>query len=87
MKKPNYLTVKKVVETEEFYTITKSNLSKEKIEKGLKDGDLNIIQVPTCEPIAWLVDKNGRRVAVLEKDGGCGPSEDVEIKVETLNKV
>lgn len=86
MGKNNYLTIKKVVETEQFYHLknVRSNMSEEKMKAGLLNGDLAIVQLETCEPLAWLVDKEGRRVATLEKDGGCGPSEDVTIEVSSV---
>jgi hypothetical protein len=85
---PNYLTVKRVVETEECYVVKDAKgLTSAKMVAGLENGDLNIMQVATCEPLAWLVNKNGKRLASLEKDGGCGPSEVVTIAGDTLNKV
>ncbi len=77
-----YLGIKKVVETEEDFTVTKVSGGWDigRIQKALLDGDLNIVQVACVEPIAWLVDKNGKRIAVLEKEGGWGPSEETTIE-------
>jgi len=77
-----YVTVKKVIETEESYTVTDCPIySPEQLQEGLEVGELNMIQVGTVESYVWIVDKNGVRVAFLSKDGGCGPNEKVTIEV------
>jgi hypothetical protein len=40
-----------------------------------------MVQVATIECYVWVVDKTGARVALLEKNGGCGPDETVTIEV------
>jgi hypothetical protein len=77
-----YLEIKKTTEVEEFYNVTKTHWEAERIKAGLESGDLNIIQSATVEPIMWLVNKDGRRIAVLEKDGGTSGAERVEIAIK-----
>jgi len=83
-KKPEYVTIKRVVETEESYTVRNFDPSPSGLDlaEGLRNGDLNMVQSETVEPYVWVVNKFGRRVAVLEKDGGCGPDHKVEVEVK-----
>lgn len=75
-----YLTVKKTIEVEENFHVKQSHLTPEHLKKGLDSGDFNIIKVEAHESLRWVVSKSGRRVAVLEHDGGFS-SEHREIKV------
>jgi len=83
---PNYLSIETTVVTEDNYTITHIITTAKKLKEGLKNGELNIVQVGTVEPYLWIVDTTGQRVALLEKDGGWGPSHKVKIRVESLKK-
>lgn len=67
-----YLSTKTITETEKYYKVKEVNSfwSIDRIKSGLLRGDLNIVSVTCVEPILWLVDKNSKRIAVLEKDGG-----------------
>ena len=79
--KPTYLTVKKVIEVEESYTVSQQRgvgCNDVKLKHGLQNGDLTLVQ-STYEPIVWVVNKYGERICVLEKDGGCGPSEELTV--------
>lgn len=82
-----YLSIKKVTETTEEFTLTniRSSWDINRIKQSLLDGDLNIVPVACVEPIMWLVNKSGVRIAVLEKEGGSGPSEHVTIDTGTDN--
>jgi hypothetical protein len=84
--KPNYLVVKRVISTEECYDIREldKDVSGQALLEGLQNGELNLEQSQTVESLVFVVNKFGRRVATLGKDGGCGPDHEVEIKVEFL---
>jgi hypothetical protein len=86
---PNYLTIKKTIEVEESYTISQIDMVIDcnDLERYLADGTLNIIQHATIEPYLWVVHPSGKKVALLEKDGGVGPSERVTIKAENLRNL
>jgi len=77
-----YVSIKKVIETEEEYTVHMCPIySPSQLQKGLEDGALNLQQSETVEPYVFVVDEYGRRVATLQKEGGCGPSQDITIEV------
>lgn len=75
-----YLTVKKVVETEECYTVSDCVHSHGWLAMHLRSGALNIVQSATVEPMLWIVDEAGHKIATLEKDGGTH-SQKTDIKV------
>ena len=79
--KASYLSIKKTISTEECY-ILKTDISPEALELGLRTGNFNIVQVATVEPMMWVVDGQGKRIAILEKDGGGTDAEKVEIQVK-----
>jgi len=77
-----YVSVKKVIDTEENYTVHDCPIySPAQLQDGLLSGDLNLQQSETVESYVFVVDENGKRVATLVKDGGCGPNHKVEIEV------
>lgn len=85
-----YITISKVIEVEETFAIKEikqtgagSGLAfqAKDLKSGLENGDLNMIQSATVEPYVWVVNKDGARVALLEKDGGVGPSEKLTIEI------
>ena len=83
-KQPAYVTIKKVIEVEESYkvlSLTGAYVTTKGLEEALASGQLNLIQSATVESYVFVVDENGRRIATLEKDGGCGPDEKVTIEV------
>ena len=75
-----YLTTKRTVVTEECYHVRGCHLKPEQLEAGIKSGEFNIIEVRAIESIMWVVNKSGRRIAVLEKDGGSsGDNTEIEV--------
>jgi hypothetical protein len=77
-----YLTLKKKVEDEQWFHVKETHLDPERLKSGLLSGEFNIIRVELHENLRWVVNKSGRRVAVLDHDGGFGPSEEIEVKVD-----
>ena len=75
-----YLSIKKTIVHEEYFTIIEPQWAQDVIKQSLRDGDLNIIQHATIESHMWVVDADGKKVATLIKDGACGPDETVEIE-------
>jgi hypothetical protein len=82
-----YLTIKKTIEQEDVYFVTSTKLTSAKIKKGLESGDLNMIQLEAIEPVLWVVNKDGRRIAMLEKDGGSGPDIHTEISISDYQRI
>ena len=74
-----YLTIKKTIEVEESFSIIYTGLTVKELKTGLLNGEFNIIQNNILEPYMWVVDTDGKRIAHLHKDGGCGPDEKVKI--------
>jgi hypothetical protein len=79
-----YVTIKKVIDSEESFKILEGMdyfRTPEEFQKELENGNLNLIQHGTIESHVWVVDSTGKRVAILSKDGSCGPNEHVKIEV------
>lgn len=83
-KLPTYVVLKRKVETEECFSvkqILEPSLTIEYLEQQLKDGGFNLEQSVGVEPYVLVRALSGGVVAILEKDGGCGPDHKVEITV------
>ena len=73
------INITKVVTTEDDYAVVSNSMTQENIVKGLQDGSLNILPSAIHEQDRWVINKSGRRVAILRHMGG-GDSEDVTLK-------
>jgi len=83
-----YINIKKTVKTEEIFVITERlrGWSPKRIHRGLMEGNLTLVPVTCIEQIVWLVDNTGKRIAILEKDGGMGPDETTMVTMGPLSK-
>lgn len=79
--KPTHVVIKKTIEIEETYTVLGCGLSIEELQGELQCGNFNLIQSATVEPYVNVVDTFGKRVGLLEKDGGFGPDEKCKVIV------
>ncbi len=79
-----YMSITKSVKIENTYNVYKTNLSPEKIKSGLENGEFII--TPTVDRnVFWIINKTGRRMAVIDNDGGWDSGEEVVIKINEGN--
>lgn len=63
------ISIKKILTCEEIFEIENTDLTAKELKKGLSSGKFNIIQNNVLEPYLWVVNGEGIRVALLQKDG------------------
>jgi hypothetical protein len=81
---PKYVTIKRIVKTEENLVvkqILEPSLSISHLKEQLENGSFNLEQSDTVEPFIIVRALSGVAVAILEKEGGCGPDHKITIEV------